>query len=468
MCVILFCLSFVGVLNLNIGSYIKGILGSSITDNLIEGDVSIYTIDCIELMFATARHYDEENDTAKIEKLEDELSNIQEDLMSSVVNDVRDTKVVLSKESETLLRKFVVKSFAYQLSIDNAASSGGARAEVIVGGVLFLANILFSFVMAIVAVVAFAAYLRGFLKGEENDKHTKLDFFVPLLMILPLGGMLPLASVLTIMEVAGAMIASLFFSSVAIAICLIQRLVADVRIAQEVKIIVPRIATLALAFIVVGCCFAPCFKATYDVQFSGKSATAKYEVSLDASSMAKLITTAEQQKSEYYIRQYDKYTEDATAICERLPNYTVKEFMAGDGLVAKTYAQLLLVDGVLAQISYEGADMLSLGFFVLIIVMVLLGFYLGGTIVGGKTASAANLGLVIAILLFLICSLALSIATIEIANKTMFDIRTSLFELHLDGGLVAAMIMTIAMLVFNAIPDKVWCKKKKDVVIQNE
>lgn len=135
-CVFLFALSFVGVLNINVGSAASGILGS-VDDDLIEGDVSIYAVDCIGLAFATARHYDEDKDIAKIEKLQDELNDIQEDLVQSVEDDVRGTRIVLSKKSENLLRRFAVKTLEYQLSIDNEKSTGGLRAEIILAGILF-------------------------------------------------------------------------------------------------------------------------------------------------------------------------------------------------------------------------------------------------------------------------------------------------------------------------------------------
>ena len=455
-CVLLFALSFVGVLNINVGSAVSGILGS-VDDDLIEGDVSIYAVDCIGLAFATARHYDEDKDIAKIEKLQDELNDIQEDLVQSVEDDVRGTRIVLSKKSENLLRRFAVKTLEYQLSIDNEKSTGGLRAEIILAGILFLANILFTFAMSIAAFVAFATYLKGFLAGQEDDKYSKLDFFVPFLLILPICAIMPIASVTAVMKVAGAMIAALFFASLAIVVCLAQRLVADAKVAKTAKIIAPRIATLALALVVVGCCFAPCFKAVFEVQFSGKSAPARCETTLDASVMANLITTKEQQKGVWYIRQY-----------EILPNYTSKNFMASDGLMAKTFAEALMFDGVLAQISYEGAAALSLGFFLLIAVMLLVGVYLGGTIVGGKSAKWANFGLAIAIVLLLMCSLALSIVTMKVANKTMDDIGNGVFEVQLGGGIIAAIVFAAAMFVFNAIPDKVWSKKKEEIQLQNE
>ena len=466
-CVLLFALSFVGVLNINVGNALSSVLGS-VDDDLIEGDVSIYAIDCIELAFATARHYDEDKDVAKIEKLEDELNEISEDLLKSLEDDVRGTRIVLSKESENLLRKFTVKTLEYQLSIDNATSTGGVRVEIIVAGTLFLANLAFTFAMAVAALVAFATYLKGFLAGQEDDKHSKLDFFVPLLLILPVCAIMPLASATALMEVAGTMIAALFFASLAIAVCLAQRLVADAKVAKSAKILVPRIATLALALVVLGCCFAPCFKAVFEVQFSGKSSPARCETTLDASAMANLITTKEQQEGVWYIRQYERYVEDAKTICDILPNYTSKNFMAADGLAAKAFAQALIFDGVLAQISYEGAAALSLGFFLLIAVMLLVGVYLGGTIVGGKSAKWANLGLAIAIVLLLMCSLALSVVTMKVANKTMTDIKTDAFEVQLGGGIIAAIVFAAAMIVFNAIPDKVWSKKKEEIQLQNE
>lgn len=466
-CVLLFALSFVGVLNINVGSAASGILGS-VDDDLIEGDVSIYAVDCIGLAFATARHYDEDKDIAKIEKLQDELNDIQEDLVQSVEDDVRGTRIVLSKKSENLLRRFAVKTLEYQLSIDNEKSTGGLRAEIILAGILFLANILFTFAMSIAALVAFATYLKGFLAGQEDDKYSKLDFFVPLLLVLPICAIMPIASVTAVMKVAGAMIAALFFASLAIVVCLAQRLVADAKVAKTAKIIAPRIATLALALVVVGCCFAPCFKAVFEVQFSGKSAPARCETTLDASVMANLITTKEQQKGVWYIRQYERYVEDAKSICEILPNYTSKNFMASDGLMAKTFAEALMFDGVLAQISYEGAAALSLGFFLLIAVMLLVGVYLGGTIVGGKSAKWANFDLAIAIVVLLMCSLALSIVTMKVANKTMDDIGNGVFEVQLGGGIIAAIVFAAAMLVFNAIPDKVWSKKEEEIQLQNE
>lgn len=462
-CVLLFALSFAGVLNLSLEKYITSIMGSGIDEDFIEGDVSLYSVDCIELMFTTARHYDKDKDVAKIEKLEDKLTDLAEDLSNSVIDDVRGTKVVLSKESENLLREYVVKTLAYQLSIDGNAG-GAVQAEIITAGILFLLNILFTFVMAIISIVAFVKYLGDFLQNKEDDKHAKLDFFVPLLMILPLCAMLPFSTAISTLDIAGAMIASLFFASLAIVVCLTQRFVADAQTAKSAKILVPRIATLALAFIVVGCCFAPCFKAVYDVQLSGKSSSAKYETTLDASAMAGCITNEDEQEAEEFAgHQYKKYSEAAKAIIDQLGNFTAKEFMASDELIAKAYARALIVDGVIAQIDYEGANMLSLGFFLLILVMVISGFYLGGTIVGGKTAKAANCGLSVIIAILLLCAFVLSAVTMEIVNTTMDDIKTNAFELKLGGGLIAAIIVSVGMIVFDALPSKAWEKREDEI-----
>ena len=100
--------------------------------------------------------------------------------------------------------------------------------------------------------------------------------------------------------------------------------------------------------------------------------------------------------------------------------------------------------------------------------MLLVGVYLGGTIVGGKSAKWANFGLAIAIVLLLMCSLALSIVTMKVANKTMDDIGNGVFEVQLGGGIIAAIVFAAAMFVFNAIPDKVWSKKKEEIQLQNE
>lgn len=462
-CVLMFALSFAGVLNLSLGKYLNGIVGSAVDEDFIEGDVSLYSVDCIELMFATARHYDEDKDVAKIEKLEDKLTDLAEDLYDSVIDDVRGTKIVLSKESEDLLRKYVVKTLAYQLSIDGNAG-GAVQAEIITAGTLFLLNILFTFVMAIIAIVAFVKYLSDFLQDKEDDKHAKLDFFVPFLMILPLCAMLPFSTAMSAIDVAGAMIASLLFASIAIVVCIAQRFVADAQTAKTAKILVPRIATLVFAFIVVGCCFAPCFKAVYDVQLSGKSSSAKYETTLDASAMAGCITNEDEQEAEEFSgHQYKKYSEAAKAIIDQLGYFTAKEFMANDELIAKAYARALIVDGVIAQIDYEGANMLSLGFFLLILVMVISGFYLGGTIVGGKSAKAANSGLSVIIAILLLCAFVLSAVTMGIVNTTMDDIKTDAFELKLGGGLIAAIIMSVVMIVFDVLPSKIWKKREDEI-----
>ncbi len=465
-CVLLFALSFAGVLDLSVdkcAEYIGDLIDSNLDEDFIEGDVSLYSVDCIELMFATARHYDEDKDVAKIEKLEDELSDLAEDLYNSVTDDVRGTKIVLSEESEDLLRKYVVKTLAYRLSVDGYAG-GAVQAEIITAGILFLLNILFTFVMAIIAIVVFVKYLRDFLQGKEDDKNAKLDFFVPFLMILPLCAMLPFSTAMSAVDVAGAMIASLFFASLAIVVCLTQRLVADAKTAMTAKILVPRIATLVFAFIVIGCCFAPCFKAVYDVQLSGKSSAAKYETTLDASAMAGCITNHDEQEDEEFAgHQYKKYSEAAKAIIDQLGYFTAKEFMAGDELIAKAYARALIVDGVIAQIDYEGANMLSLGFFLLILVMAISGFYLGGTIVGGKSAKAVNTGLSVTIAILLLCAFVLSAVTMEIVNTTMDDIKTDAFEVKLAGGLIAAIIMSVVMIVFDVLPSKIWKKREDEI-----
>ena len=100
--------------------------------------------------------------------------------------------------------------------------------------------------------------------------------------------------------------------------------------------------------------------------------------------------------------------------------------------------------------------------------MLLVGVYIGGTIVGGKSAKWANFGLAIAIVLLLMCSLALSIVTMKVANKTMDDIGNGVFEVQLGGGIIAAIVFAAAMFVFNAIPDKVWSKKEEEIQLQNE
>ncbi len=459
-CVLLFALSFAGVLGLSTGKVAEYI---DVDEDYIEGEVSLYSVDYIELMFASARHYDEDKDVAKIEKLEDKLTDLAEDLESSVMDDVRGTKIVLSKESENLIRKYVVKILAFQLSIDGYAG-GAMRAQIITAGILFLLNILFTFTISILSIVAFVTYLKDFLQGRENDKHAKLDFFVPFLMILPLCALLPCAIAVSAADVAGAMIASLFFASLAIGVCLAQRFVADANVARTAKILVPRIATFAFAIILIGCCFAPCFTAVFDVQFSGKSSSAKYETALDASAMAGCITSKDEKEyTKSTSLQYQKYTENAQTLIDQLGDFTAKDFMAGEELIAKAYAKGLIANGVLAQLTYEGADMMSLGFFLLIIVMAISGCYLGGTIVGGKAANAANTGLAVAILAFLLCSFALSVATMEIVNTTMDEIRTNAFELKLNGGLIAAIIMSVGMIVFDALPSKVWEKREKEI-----
>ncbi len=137
--------------------------------------------------------------------------------------------------------------------------------------------------------------------------------------------------------------------------------------------------------------------------------------------------------------------------------------MAGDELIAKAYARALIVDGVIAQIDYEGANMLSLGFFLLILVMVIAGFYLGGTIVGGKSAKEVNTGLSVTIAIFLLCAFVLSAVTMEIVNTTMDDIKTDAFEVKLAGGLIAAIIMSVVMIVFDVLPSKIWKKREDEI-----
>lgn len=50
----------------------------------------------------------------------------------------------------------------------------------------------------------------------------------------------------------------------------------------------------------------------------------------------------------------------------------------------------------------------------------------------------------------------------------MDDIGNGVFEVQLGGGIIAAIVFAAAMFVFNAIPDKVWSKKKEEIQLQNE
>lgn len=472
-CVLMLAVSFAGVIAIDVKNLTDEILSSisSYTFSIDGDDIELTTIDFMKLMFATARHYDESKDAGKLAKLEGEAELAFSKLMRVLQLDVvSDSRIELSKESLDALHDCVVIAMEYQMSVDSSTShssslplvitvstfgaGGGDRAAICTAGAMFFIDIFVCALMLAFAIVELVKVIRAIVKGEAAELVGGLDAFLPMLLVLPLAGVLALSPLGEYVSLAGAMISGIVFSSIAILGVLVLSAFKSVKQHNSINVIIPKIITAALCVVMLGCCFAPVLKATYEGTL-GDSELVMHTCSTDlyaSTFTGGILTSAEKEYFEQLLkvdRKYTVFTNQVQACISSFQLYTEKDLYMADGAIIDSLSSSTVAYSCMAQLGMTGAGALSVGYFALVVAMLLIGGVLCALI--GEKRGAQVLILLFAIIV-LIGVLAVGIATMEIVDYQMRTMKTDIFHLSLGGGTISAIVIAIALFVFSLIP----------------
>ncbi len=468
-CVLLFAFSFASVMSVDLSD--NSIL--SLGTITIDGKVELNAIDIIKIAFASARHYDPDKDVAKAEKLEENAELALEDFLSAIVNDIGDdkgsVKIEMSRESERAAKDYVVKLLEYYASIDvygdNSTDmlSGGSMATIATAGALLFVNIFATATIMVLAILSAIRRIIAVCQGKDVKLSSTIDVLMPILLALPISAVLALTPLGA--ELGACLIAGIVFSSLAIAASFVLQLIES---KKPFVTHIPQIVTLALCVVIIGCCFAPSFKATFNTKLSGSGVEREYSSELYASAMADCI--ASEAEKEYVkgklsekLRNYWYFTEILEKEFKEISKLTAKDFVGYDGIVIQTYATLITRQSIMAQLGVGGAGTMALGYFALIFAVL---FASASMCLAMKSFDDARLAIAFNTLtvIMLVLALSISIAMTSIVGYQMKTMDSEVFRLTLGGGIIGALIMSVGMLVVNALPTSVWTRKKSESV----
>lgn len=224
-------------------------------------------IDYIDIMFATAKHYDKEDDATKIEKLEKEISKLEEELEKESANRNVLPKNVLeySAKAKDLSHKIAVKSIKKSVMVDGSLSDAN-EGQYIVIGVLSLLYILLSAVMLVLSAVALTLNIISLKTGKVFEKFASCKYIcaMPMFLFLSIAitfSMVYSSSVVAFMTpLAATFKARLAFESLAVALVIADIIVNITNKNEKVQKGIFKAGALVLSLVAVACCFAPCFK----------------------------------------------------------------------------------------------------------------------------------------------------------------------------------------------------------------
>lgn len=471
-CILTFAFSFAGVVSINVEDVLADYVGDTVT--LENGNINLYAVDFIKIMFATTRHYneDKEKDARKIEKLENAAEKNLEELIGCLEDDARGSKIVLSAKSKRAANALLVSAMEWAFSVDSMSSfegigiiDGASITEVCTTGALLFVNIFMNALLLAFAIVELVKTIRRVVGAEDVKVLNKLDAFLPLLIVLPVAAIFALSLHSSYIMLASELVAGLVFSSLAVLFVLALSMVKDVKKHGSINVIIPKIITIAMCVIVIGCCFAPVLKGTFEVQLSGEEKEKEYDIDLYAESFVSGILSNAQEdavKAELKeTRRWDYFTEQIQTVLSTFSFFSEKTLYQADGAIIRAYSNSVTASSCMAQLGLAGAQSLSVAYFALMATIILCGGCMCGAISSNRSAQLlCSLFMVI----MLIAAISISVVMKYTVDFHMDTMDSYAFSLNVGGGCISAAIIGIVAIVFSAIPQRAWAFKREKLV----
>lgn len=458
-CIIMFGLAFGPTAKISLSAYDDEISTTGKTKiNYLS------TVDGITLMNATARHYKEDRDNIKIEKIERKLETSYDELEEKLERCYSEKldKYIIDSDAAKALGEFTIVTQSYWLSLDEASGSTASN-NAIVLGLTSLLYILFASSMLICAIIHFVFTLTG--RGKDIGKFVyalpMFLFFV--LAISFISGVFNKNTNTIDLEyfdgeasISGTMIVTMLFSIMSMVAILVVDTIKKIRHGYSLKKQVFKVLSVVLILIVCGCMFAPCAKSTLSATTETKSETFTFDYYTDFTMSSVLSKGEKKTRKEFFAgktanEEFDFYVERIEKNNTNFVEYLSKPETQYSRTMRYHYARMYSADniesGLLAQAQPEATAALAFGYYACYIVILLSGAWVCAYLSDTEKYKAASKALQAAVGILVIIALALTIVTICVVNATMQTAEIMYFSMSVDGGLIAALVMFVAFTI---------------------
>lgn len=422
------------------------------------------TVDGITLMNATARHYKEDRDNIKIEKIERKLETSYDELEEKLERCYSEKleKYIIDADAARALREIAIASQSYWLSFDEGSGSVSSN-NAIVLGLTSLLYILFAFSMLICAIINFVFTLTG--KGKDIGKfvYTLPMFLFFALALSFISGLfnknentLDLDYFYGEASISGTMIVTMLFSIMSMVAILVVDTIKKIKNGYSLKKQVFKVLPIVLILIVCGCMFAPSAKSTLSATTETKSETFTFDYYTDFTMSSVLSKGEKKTRKEFFAgktanEEFDFYVERIEKNNTNFVEYLSKPETQYSRTMRYHYARMYSADniesGLLAQAQPEATAALAFGYYACYFVILLSGAWVCGYLSDTEKYKAASKSLQAAVGILVIIALALTIVTICVVNATMQTAEITYFSMSVGGGLIAALVMFVAFTI---------------------
>lgn len=437
LCIILFALSFCGVVGTEIGDVF-------LQDEVDMDRIEISAVDIIGIMGATAQ--------SDPDSYVDEFDELEERLEESLKKDYNDRlgKVIVSDKSLKILEKCVVAYLKVAVSSDdispdmagyfNTVKNSAFYNNIIIAGVFCLLNIFFTFAMMVVSAISFFSVLFN-----KKNRVSKVLYALPAYLFISLLILFVLKTTFGVgTVVASAMGATLFFEIVALLTSVLYVVLANK--SKSIKTAIPKFVSLGVMTIVCACMFAPVFTAKYDVVLANKRTSNTYSVGVDAGGLLTYLPPEWTEELENNSSDtHDSLMQTVEHMIDSVSDMTSYEFKdQGGELITRTIMTYLTI----AIGNYNLTGALSAGYYILLFVFMLLG---ASAVTSVATLYKDNKNARVFTVIALVCiilALACSIGWICVLNYELDDLA---LNFTVGGGLIAGIIVITAGMIATSV-----------------
>lgn len=425
-------------------------------------EVSIFPTDVMSLLPAFSRNYDEEEAEEKLADLYEKLDEENESLFENGGVIRKSVYNALKKQEKEIY--FLELEYRYSLEGDFAGKSTFSFPAA-----MLLINVLFSSVMLVLSVISL---IFAILKKEFKFSCAIL---FPMYLFLALAIFYSSSALIGTFEIAGGLIATIFFACLALVVMLVSNAV-QLKKDGKLKLIIPKAIAVSLSIIIAGCCFAPSISAEFNVEYDDSNYTfyfpvnnsAPIQIIFDAADVEELdemvgndsvydvyaehtIEYLHHLVGDYYEYvnpgHYGGYLEgDSDAFHFEHPKEYVNYYSPYYGY----YYETVIGQAVIAEIGYTNSGALALGYFVVPIALLFLGMFVCLAMLD-KKSKLSHVALAF-VALFICASLICSAVTCSLANSVFEKENVdAIFSAQIGGGTISALILAIILIVFTAI-----------------
>lgn len=445
LCLMMFSFSFCDIISVDADRYLS---------NEVEGvQVSISAVDCIAIMGATANANDVH------ERYVEEAEELSADLIEALKEDYNDKtgKFYLSKDTRQLISDYLVVYLKCTVSDEDSRASD-MNTNFVLLGILCLMDILFGAIMLALSVCSLLAMLF-----KVKNKVAKFFYAMPMFLFLSL---LCLFLLITTAAgpnavIAGTMGANLFFEVLALLVTIAIIFVFSKKI--RIKNAIPKLVCVAMSLIICGCMFAPFFTAKFDLVLQNRTKEQTYSASIGAEGLITFLSPVEiedlvsrKDSGENVFMTYMDYIQ---MNIDNASESTQKEFDTYSDIFAIRVMNYI----IMAVGDYNSTGAISIGYYILLFVFLLLGAFACWTISKLFKKSNTEICLFIVALGLIVISFACSVGLICMSNYFLEYYEISKVHYTIGGGAIAAIIMFIISLVFAGVFRKMSSKPKKTV-----